>query len=72
MTNDLEQQAVRMKSIANELDQAMRHAEIAADHFASSEVPRGCAHTLAVQGHLVVVNEILNEIAKLHKNKAGL
>ncbi len=72
MKSELEQQSERMKSVANELDQAMKHAKIATGHFSGSEVPRACAHTLALQGHLSVVAELLAEIAKLHKDKSIL
>ncbi len=72
MKNELEQQTERLNLVATELEQAMKHAKIAANHFASTEVPRACAHTLAVQGHLNIVNEILGEVAKLHRTKAGL
>ncbi len=72
MKNELEQQSERLNLVATELEQAMKHAKIAASHFSSTEVPRACAHTLAVHGHLAVVKDILAEVAKLHKTKAGV
>lgn len=72
MKNELERQSERLNLIAKELDQAKEHALVAANHFTASEVPRACAHTLAVQGHLSAVMELLSEVAKLHATKARI
>lgn len=72
MNEKLEVQAKRLEDAVVELEKAMAHAKVAAQHFRSGEVPRGCAHTLATQGHTVVVNEILNEIAKTHRIAAKI
>jgi hypothetical protein len=71
MKSDIEQQVKKLKLISSELETAIKHSNIAAKHFESSEIPRGCAHTLALQGHLNSVNDLLKEIAKLHSLKAG-
>jgi hypothetical protein len=63
----LEAQAKRLDEIAKELEMALAHTKTGANHFRSGEVPRGCAHTVAVQGHVIVANELLQEIAKTHR-----
>jgi len=70
MTDALEAQAKRLLQIAEELERAVAHAKIAANHFKSGEVPRGCAHTFAIEGHMRVVTEILSVAAKEHRLKA--
>lgn len=72
MNNELNEQSNRLKSISVELEKALKHSNIAIEHFQNSEVPRGCAHTLALEGHIHVVKELLVEIAKLHRMKAGV
>jgi hypothetical protein len=70
MENDLEMQAKRLLQIAEELESAATHARTASNHFKQSEVPRGCAHSMAVEGHLIVAKDLLKEIAKTHRLKA--
>jgi hypothetical protein len=72
MKKELELQSERMNLIFKELENALKHADIAANHFLLAEVPRACAHTIALQGHLAVVSEILAEVAKLHRAKASV
>jgi hypothetical protein len=33
-------------------------------------VPRGCAHALAVEGHIVAARRLLDEIAVTHAQRA--
>lgn len=70
MPNDFETQSKHLLQIATELEQAAAHARTASDHFLQKEVPRACAHTLAVDGHIIAAKELLNEIAKIHRLKA--
>ena len=70
MNNDLKEQSNRLKSISTELEKALKHSNIAIEHFQNSEVPRACAHTLALEGHIHAVKELLKEIAKFHRIKA--
>lgn len=72
MNNVLETQAKNLLQIADELEMAAKHARIAADHFRSGEVPRGCAHTLATEGHLLSAEDLLKAVALAHKLKAIL
>ena len=70
MTGAITATADALDGIAAELETAARHARIAAGHFRAQEVPRGCAHTLAVEGHLVQVRGRLEEIAVRHADHA--
>jgi hypothetical protein len=70
VNQDLESQARRADQIGEELEKAAAHARTAAGHFRSGEVPRGCAHSVAVQGHLIAAEELLGLIARLHCLKA--
>lgn len=72
MKNDLQEQVNRLVLISSELNAAVKHSNVAAEHFKNSEVPRGCAHTLALEGHLNVVSDLLKEIAKLHAVEARI
>jgi hypothetical protein len=62
-----ELQAKSLDEIVTELEKAIAHARTAAAHFRSGEVPRGCAHALAVDGHIQVATEALSQIAKRHR-----
>lgn len=72
MNDALEAQSKKLLQIAEELERAAAHAKIAANHFKSGEVPRGCAHSLAVEGHISVASETLSLVAKDHRLKAKL
>lgn len=72
MNDDLKAQAQKLLQMAEELEKSAQHAKIAAGHFNSGEVPRGCAHTLATEGHMHVAMELLKEVAKVHSLKAIL
>jgi hypothetical protein len=66
-----EEQAARFVSIAEEAAKLADHARIAAAHFRSGEVSRAGAHALALQGHLIVVRNLLDEVAVVHSTKAN-
>jgi hypothetical protein len=70
-TDRHELQAKSLDAIVTELEQAIAHAKIAAVHFRSGEVPRGCAHALAVDGHIQSANEALSQIAQRHRLAAA-
>jgi hypothetical protein len=67
MSERLEVQAKRLDDLVRELEKTVAHAKVAAAHFRSQEVPRACAHTMAVTGHLVVADTLLKEIAVDHR-----
>ena len=70
MSDDLADSAASLERLADELDLAARHARAAASHFRDREVPRGCAHVLAAEGHLCVVRTALDGIAVTHARHA--
>lgn len=72
MNDVLEIQSKRLLQIAEELEKAVAHAKIAANHFKAGEVPRGCAHSLATEGHIAAASETLSILAKDHRLKAKL
>jgi hypothetical protein len=65
-----EEQAKRFDAIATEAAALADHARIAATHFRNAEVARAGAHALALQGHLVNLGRILDEIAVVHASRA--
>jgi hypothetical protein len=72
MNEALKAQSQKLILISEELKRAAAHAKIAAGHFDSGEVPRACAHTLATEGHIHVIQDLLKEVAKAHGLKAML
>jgi hypothetical protein len=66
-----EQQAVRPDRIAREAEQLGAHAHTAAMHFRNREIPRAGAHVLAVNGHLVKLCRLLEDIAVEHAEKSS-
>lgn len=70
MKIELKNQAAKLKLITEELESALKHSKIASEHFVNSEVPRACAHALALEGHIIAIAELLAEIAKFHRTKA--
>jgi hypothetical protein len=66
-----ELQAKALDQIVTELEKAIAHAKVAAIHFRSGEVPRGCAHALAVDGHIQIADEALSQLAQRHRLAAS-
>lgn len=58
--------ATRYQRLAEECDKAAAHARVAAQHHLAGEIPRGPAHGLSVEGHLVRARRLLEEIAEIH------
>ena len=68
MANDrLAEQGLRLETLVQELESALAHAKTAAAHFREGEVPRGCAHTLALIGHIDTAEDEIKAIAKVHR-----
>jgi hypothetical protein len=65
-----EEQARRLDTLAGDADKIAAHARIAATHFRNGEVPRAGAHALALEGHLVNVRRLLDEVAVEHASRA--
>lgn len=51
---------------AVELEKAAQHFRLAADHFRNGEVPSGCAHAFAAQGHLRQADETNGHASTIH------
>ena len=66
MTERLEATAKLYDEIAEQLDLAMQHCRVAAQHFRNSLVPRGAAHAWAAYGHTLEAEERLHAQAREH------
>jgi len=66
MTSWAETTAANLTEAAAELERAAAHARTAAAHFLGREVPRGCAHIVAVEGHLLKARRLLDGVAETH------
>jgi len=66
MSERLDAVAVAYDEIAAELEQALAHVRVAAEHFRNELVPRGAAHAWAAHGHLLTAGERLDAQAREH------
>jgi hypothetical protein len=66
MSDGLNRTATDLDAVAEELDRAANHARTAAGHFRNGVVPRGCAHILSIEGHLLSARGVLDRIAIAH------
>jgi hypothetical protein len=66
VSDALEATARLYDEAAEELEQALAHCRVAADHFRNREVPRGTAHAWAARGHLLTARARLDEQAREH------
>jgi hypothetical protein len=62
----LEETARLYEAAAEELEQAVAHCRVAAEHFRNQEIPRGAAHAWAARGHLLNAQARLDEQAREH------
>ena len=69
--NPREMVAERFDRAAAELRTAADHLDIAAGHFRAGEVPRGCAHGFAAEGHMVNARRLVDENAVVHSEHAS-
>jgi hypothetical protein len=51
---------------ADELQQALEHCRVAAQHLRDELVPRGAAHAWAARGHLLKAEKLLDAQAREH------
>lgn len=70
MSSAIMETAARFRRMVEELDKASRHARIGEEHFLNKEIPRGCAHALALQGHLNACQRLLDEMAEEHARRS--
>jgi len=68
----LERAAQLYEEAAAELERAMGHCRVAAEHFREGKVPNGTAHAWAARGHVVLAGQLLDEQARQHTTKAQL
>ena len=66
MANWTDTAAATLHDIAGELERAAAHARTAAKHFEAREVPRGCAHIVAVEGHVIKARHTLEGVIENH------
>lgn len=66
MSDALEATARLYDEAAEELEQALAHCRVAAEHYRNQEVPRGTAHAWAARGHLLNAEARLDEQAREH------
>jgi hypothetical protein len=69
---DLERAAMLYEEAAAELERAVGHCRVAAEHFRGGLVPNGTAHAWAAYGHLLAARERLDGQARQHTAKAML
>jgi len=62
--------AEKFSQAATELRSAADHLDTAAGHFRAGEVPRGCAHALAAEGHMIVARRLIDENAVTHSTRS--
>jgi hypothetical protein len=66
----LERTARLYDDVAAELEQALEHCRVAAQHFRDELVPRGAAHAWAARGHLLNAEALLDEQAREHASRS--
>jgi hypothetical protein len=58
-------------AVADDLEAAAAHLRHTARHYRNGDVPRACAHVVAAQGHLSVVDRELRSWAEFHATRAS-
>ena len=71
MTEDPFEAAVQdFEEAARQLELAVQHLRTTAQHFRDHNVPRGCAHAFAAQGHMLRAQQYMDKRAMVHAEKA--
>jgi hypothetical protein len=70
MSKALEATARLYDEVARELQLALEHCHVAAQHFRDELVPRGTAHAWAARGHLLNAEALLDEQAREHASRS--
>jgi hypothetical protein len=70
MSDALEGTAAAYDDIATELEQALAHVRVAAQHYRDGVVPRGAAHAWSAHGHLLEAIERLDAQARDHASRS--
>jgi hypothetical protein len=66
VNDPLEAIAVAYDEVGAELEQALAHVRVAAQHYRDGVVPRGAAHAWSAHGHLLEAVERLGARARYH------
>ena len=66
MSDALDAVAAAYDEIAAELEQALAHVRVAAQHYRDGVVPRGAAHAWSAHGHLLEATDRLATQAREH------
>jgi len=69
---ELEAAARVYEEAAAELERAVGHCRVAAEHFRNREQPRGAAHAWAARGHILNAEARLDELAGMQARKSML
>ena len=67
----LEAAAALYDDAAAELERAVAHCRLSAEHFRNGEVPRAAAHAWATRGHLLAAGRRLDEQAEEHRLRSN-
>ncbi len=70
MSDALDATARLYDEVVAELEQALAHCRVAAQHFRDELVPRGTAHAWAARGHLLRAEDLLDEQAREHASRS--
>jgi hypothetical protein len=70
VSDALEDTAAAYDDIATELEQALAHVRVAAQHYRDGVVPRGAAHAWSAHGHLLEAIERLDAQARDHASRS--
>ncbi|MDJ0790139.1 MAG: hypothetical protein QNK05_25375 [Myxococcota bacterium] len=57
---------------AEEFRRAAAHLDVAAKHFERNDIPRGCAHAFAAQGHQSRGSAALHEATRIHADHSNV
>jgi hypothetical protein len=68
----LEEAARLCEEAGRELERAVGHCRVAAEHFRNREIPRATAHAWAAFGHLSEAQRRLEAQARMHAERARL
>jgi len=70
VSDALEAAAAACDEVAHELEQALAHVRVAAEHYRQGAAPRGAAHAWAAHGHLLEATERLGTQAREHARRS--
>ena len=70
MSDALDAVAAAYDEIAAQLEQALAHVRVAAQHYRDGVVPRGAAHAWSAHGHLLEATEQLGAQARHHASRS--